>query len=328
SRRADLDAARGLAIILVVLGHLIARAHDAPPGYEGYLLAKSVIYDFHMPLFLYLSGLTFFLSSQLNPPHGYAHYVRSRSERLLIPFVLFGVVITVGKMLAQYVIFVDQPPKSLVQGVTAIFVGSSDSPVFSIWYMWVLFVYSVATPILWRMMNGYLFAIIPVLLIAPVFITAPQILYLDVVIRFAGFFLLGGLSARMFPQIFRLSPLYIPISLLGFAASLAIVHNAPPELRIVICGLASIPAIHAVLSLREWHQTDILAWLGRNSFVIYLLNTVFIGLTKGIVLRVAPVLIPFVPLTLGLLFAAGLLGPIYLRELGFKFWRPLYQLTR
>jgi fucose 4-O-acetylase-like acetyltransferase len=54
ARRLDLDRAKGLAIVLVVLGHVVAR--DQPPGVEWYEPFRYAIYRFHMPFFLYLSG--------------------------------------------------------------------------------------------------------------------------------------------------------------------------------------------------------------------------------------------------------------------------------
>ena len=54
ARRLDLYRAKGIAILLVVLGHIVAR--EQPPGVEWYEPFRYAIYRFHMPFFLYLSG--------------------------------------------------------------------------------------------------------------------------------------------------------------------------------------------------------------------------------------------------------------------------------
>ena len=59
-RLLGIDAARGLAILLVVIGHVVAR--DMPAGNEWYAQLKDTIYLFHMPLFMVLTGMTFALS--------------------------------------------------------------------------------------------------------------------------------------------------------------------------------------------------------------------------------------------------------------------------
>jgi len=54
-RLLDIDRATGIAIALVVLGHLApGRIYS---GAEWYYSLKSVIYTFHMPFFMYLSGV-------------------------------------------------------------------------------------------------------------------------------------------------------------------------------------------------------------------------------------------------------------------------------
>src|SRR4051794_39158365 len=60
SRVQYLDAARGLAIVLVVIGHVVAR--ELPEGNDWYGYLKEVIYRFHMPLFMVLTGMSFALS--------------------------------------------------------------------------------------------------------------------------------------------------------------------------------------------------------------------------------------------------------------------------
>lgn len=52
-----------LGIILVVIGHSF---HEHPEGYFGYnLFPIRLIYSFHMPLFLFVSGFLFIYSTNL-----------------------------------------------------------------------------------------------------------------------------------------------------------------------------------------------------------------------------------------------------------------------
>lgn len=70
-----LDNARGIGILLVVLGHAVA------PGY-----VRDLLYAFHMPLFFFLAGVTAAAAASAPWPrqvHRYAH-------SLLIPFAVFG----------------------------------------------------------------------------------------------------------------------------------------------------------------------------------------------------------------------------------------------
>lgn len=74
-----LDHARGLAIVLVVLGHALATADS-----EGRLY--STIYSFHMPLFFALSGF----AGGVKPQDDIAPTAWKLTRRLLFPFMFFG----------------------------------------------------------------------------------------------------------------------------------------------------------------------------------------------------------------------------------------------
>ncbi|MFD1953721.1 acyltransferase family protein [Paenibacillus thailandensis] len=76
-----IDVAKGLGIIAVVLGH------SNPDS-----TVSHYIYWFHMPLFFFLSGYTFKTISSGQELLG---WVKRRSKQLLIPYLSFGLVITV-----------------------------------------------------------------------------------------------------------------------------------------------------------------------------------------------------------------------------------------
>ena len=68
--------ARGIAIVLVLLGH------TCPPPYT-----TAFIYAFHMPLFFVLSGLFF----RVDEPFG--QLLRKKARTLLVPFVIYNLVL-------------------------------------------------------------------------------------------------------------------------------------------------------------------------------------------------------------------------------------------
>ena len=70
------DAARGIAMLLVILGHCIGSLND--PGYK-------FILSFHMPLFFFLSGYCSKKEEQFRP------YLKKKARELLVPQLLFGV---------------------------------------------------------------------------------------------------------------------------------------------------------------------------------------------------------------------------------------------
>lgn len=73
-RLTEVDIARGIGIVLVVIGHCI----------PDVLRIKQLIYLFHMPLFFFLSGYCF--RGQTEEP--ILHYILRKVKSLYIPFVL------------------------------------------------------------------------------------------------------------------------------------------------------------------------------------------------------------------------------------------------
>ena len=83
-----LDSARGVAILLVVFGHII----------EGATPLRQGIYAFHIPLFFILSGILLRLKPDLlSQPFG--RFARHRARQLLYPYLTFSAVVTVYALL-------------------------------------------------------------------------------------------------------------------------------------------------------------------------------------------------------------------------------------
>lgn len=82
-----ISIAQGIGITLVVLGHSLPEA-TANPGWLVWL--KSCIYSFHMPLFMFVSGYLFYLTSVGKPPfsaRGYLRFIGQKGRRLLVPYL-------------------------------------------------------------------------------------------------------------------------------------------------------------------------------------------------------------------------------------------------
>ena len=92
SRDRDLDCLKGVAIVTVVLGHTAQSA--AGPDFAQDL-AFRIIYSFHMPMFMFVAGMTMsfgLLPSSRDMPHHVASYIFKRAGRLLLPFFAWGLI--------------------------------------------------------------------------------------------------------------------------------------------------------------------------------------------------------------------------------------------
>jgi len=150
ARLTDLDRAKGIAILLVVFGHLVPQ--EDPTGVTWYDPLRIGIYLFHMPFFMYLSGyVTFWSGAASTAIARWPRLVLKRAQRLLLPFFGFGCFILAAKLVAVRIMHVDNVPGGLGAGLDSLLLHTAHSPAMSVWYIGVLFIYAIATPLLLRL---------------------------------------------------------------------------------------------------------------------------------------------------------------------------------
>jgi len=328
-RRGDIDRAKGLAILLVVFGHIVARAD--PAGVSWYEPLRRAVYAFHMPFFLYLSGMAaVYAGGIFLPPAAWGRFAAARARRLLTPFLVMGVLIVAGKCLAARVMFVDNVPAGFVSGLASLVWNTAESPALSIWYLFVLFVLSIAAPVLIWADRGRLRALLGAacLLYA---LPLPAYVYLDHVGRYALFFALGVWAAaagegwlRLVDRTWRLLGVFFAVCLAAIALFGA-AWPLPPELLFI--GALSMPVLHGLVRNSVLFSGPVFLFLGRYCFMIYLFNTMFIGLAKGVLLHAASWDgANFLPVAMTLMLA-GTLGPVALKRLVLRRSRILDRFT-
>ncbi len=83
-RESYLDIAKGIGIILVILGHMDI----------GFI--KNYFYSFHLPLFFVISGICFHLTDH------FLDYLKKKSMKCLIPYAVFGMLIVLVESKTGY----------------------------------------------------------------------------------------------------------------------------------------------------------------------------------------------------------------------------------
>ncbi len=136
TRIPELDIMKLVGIVLVVVGHvtrmftpqgLIPQADDT--GIMDIL--TKVIYSFHMPLFVFVSGMTFALiATRRGNYHNIISFMRKKTMRLMIPYFSFAILWVLPFMVG----FGFRDLKSyFINGICL----SLDSR--HLWYVWMLF---------------------------------------------------------------------------------------------------------------------------------------------------------------------------------------------
>lgn len=283
-RRLDLDALRGVAIFLVVVGHAVSR--EVPAGNEWYAVLKDLIYRFHMPLFMALTGITFGLS--LPAFRSWAEvrdYSWRRCVRLAVPYFAFGLLIIAGKLAASHVMHVDNLPSGSLDDVAELLLVPARSAAGFLWFIYVLAIYLLLLPAVLFVLRRRPLA----LFVASLGLAAlpwPEAFMLDRVMAYLPFFC-GGVLLCLRRDWWSPVPTAIGwTGVLLFCALLASAYTVATPHWLV--GAVSLPALLTLVQRLHEPVRRFWAMVGSHSMSIYLMNTILIGLAKGLMLKLHP----------------------------------------
>jgi len=305
ARDASVDALRGLAIILVVLGHAILDAgavlHGGPrmvnmgpfwiPLSTASSVPLSLLYSFHMPLFAFVSGLVMWSPRERPLRHG----ISSRARGLLVPYMAWFLIL--------YAInWSPHPAGGFGSALLDALVGRG-----GLWYLYALFVCTAVVLCLAKS-PGSRFALPASALVAVAFSTGwlfavPDVLYLSWVFWIYPFvvlgYLVGPLRAQVLdrrwlvaavglvaflPLFYLRYPVHVPrlqpinrISAMSGAASVVAGHVLPflAAMLPYACASAAVLALVGAYLGRGGWVIEAQAWLGRRSLGIYAMHGVF-----------------------------------------------------
>ena len=323
-RLSEIDTAKGIGIALVVLGHMVARDLK-PQGNDWWLVFHAHLYSFHMAFFFFLSGYVYFLQ----PPEQWAGRLRKTAARLVPAYLLFALIVYVAKLVVAQVLHVDRPVKDPLDELLFMISYPTESFAQFLWFIVTLLMIYALMVLLrgWVTRHlGWALAAFFVFHLLSVTDHVTKILALQQLARYTIFFLVAAAFHR-YPAAWKSA-----VSRFGawfVVAFIVALIVLPDDWLPTVAGLLSLPALMAIATwIDRWPALrEPLQFLGRNTLTIYLMNSLAMGLVRGIVLKawgwddwhflvVAPML------------AAGLLLPIVTQRLLFAHWAPTDRITR
>ena len=318
TRDISLDVAKGVGIILVVIGHAWRGLETAGMIGNAWLfrLVDQVIYNFHMPLFFLLSGMTF-QSWALRRPVGEAAF--SRVTRLLWPLVLWTYLFTAARLAAG------DAANTQLSGIESLFFFPLP-PRDHFWFLWALFLQHLVVLALIRFVTGPLSApawagLAALVVLGSSFTSVGLNAWTFGALTFAGAFLAGLALGQ---TTFRPSgPLAFLLAAAVFLILQAASFQIPASLLTtqVLGIILSLAALTMILILSRGPATGairLLAYLGAASMGIYLAHTIFSAGTRAVLGRFTPDLTAH--MILGTL--AGIIGPLLIYAVIRRVGRP------
>lgn len=282
-RLSDIDRAKGLAIMLVVIGHIVAKG-DRPSDAEWYDVLKRIIYCFHMHFFMFLSGIVYFYTYKpIVSLTQFVKYVRTKFMRVMPAYFLFAIAIWLGKFVSIQFIHVDNPAKSLNDFKTLLLYPTESFSTF-LWYIYVLFIFYLFVPVLNKLF--YEKIIITVLFaIILQFLPAPKIFALHYICRFFLFFILGVYVVAHYEKYTMLIDRYYYVFIFLFVITITIIVVFHFYSLATILSFLSLPTLHALVRRALVKNSNFLLTFGTYTLPIYLMNTISIGIIKAVILK-------------------------------------------
>lgn len=147
-----LSALQGFSMLLVVLGHVTLSNEFQDPAHPVAAALERIIYTFHMPLFIFISGWLFCLTC-LDKEISYKDAMRKKFLRLGVPFLAFTVVTIVIKLGLSH--FVKRPVDA--QELIDTFILFRSNPLGEMWFIIVLLILMLCFPVYkWLIKNNAL----------------------------------------------------------------------------------------------------------------------------------------------------------------------------
>lgn len=315
-----IDAARGIGIVLVVIGHALGGLIDSPFGRDaaGFRPAFLLIYSFHMPLFLVLAGL---LVPARVARGGAGAFLGGLLPALAWPYFLwsalqFSLIFALGSL-------VNRPADAFWPTLLAL----PWHPVSQFWFLYALFWMHVTAAII--LPRGGAAALIGLGIAAKL---AAALLPMPVGLRLVAnhmvWYALGVGLAGMAPG--RMVQVLLGGAAAGMAAVLAagqgghwfsVADGANSAalaghawaLAAIPAALAGIAGVLALAALPYVSASGLLAYVGRRTMAIFVLHIMCIAGTRIVLTRLDLVTDPWALLFLAI--CAGLAGPLLAEQL-------------
>jgi fucose 4-O-acetylase-like acetyltransferase len=318
SRGLSLDVAKGLGIILVVIGHAWRGLDSA--GMIGnpdlFRVIDTLIYNFHMPLFFLLSGMTFEAWALKRPTPEAAF---SRVTRLLWPLVLWSYLFAAARLAAG------DAANTQASGLGSLAFFPLP-PRDHFWFLWALFLQHLAVLALIRAVGRPLgtatwAALAVAVILASSFTPVGLNAWTFGALTYAGAFLTGlalgptGLPAKGALAFALAAAVFIGLQLASFHMPESLLTR---QVLGIVLSLAFLALVRVACLSGTGASLRLLAFLGVSSMGIYLAHTIFSAGIRAVLGRFTS------DLTLHMIAGTliGIIGPLIIYAIIRRVGRP------
>lgn len=261
-----IDVMRGIGIVIMCLGHSIARLDDP---------VNTFISIFHMPLFFFVSGMLFY-NKKLEK---FADFLKKKIFSLLVPQLVLTILIVAEQLLI-----------SVVKKDASIFLGIDILSIVLGWFLIVLFVVEIILYFVFKLIKKKLhIALITAVFLVGFLLCNHDIMYLQQILCATFFALLGYLLRPIIERFYEKNKGGYLLPLLFLVAILSHINTHPVGMYMNQYGNKFIFIIGAFLGIIAVADASFifkdfkpLQFFGKNSIIVYITHRLLLTITSSI----------------------------------------------
>jgi len=307
-----LDIAKGLAIIMVVVGHFFPSSSP-----HWYVLMRQVIYSFHMPLFLFISGFVYMYTWK---EQSYGSFLFSKVKRIVIPYFVVSLLFIFIKFIPQFFGIYVKNPVTLMSFVRIFYYPEA---AVSFWYLWALWWFYMITPLM-KSRWVRVVALVAAVAVSYIPLEVTGVFALDKVKEMYGYFMLGVVAADWREMLAPLKYMrsWVIYALWGLLVYVWLLHDIHMGFLLAVSGTSVVLRLAAdMVPIIEKGRCRWLESVSASSYMIYLLHPVFLAAVMAVLHEVRFPLSSdplFVPVAAAACFF-GTAGPMFVRKILSRF---------
>ena len=135
---------QGWSMLLVIIGHITLTNQFKDPAFPFSAFLEKIIYSFHMPLFMFISGYLFHLT-RINKNATYQSVIIDKLKRFGIPFSFFTSLTIILKLLLSHLM--KSPVILELNYFIDVFILFKTNPLGEMWFLVTLFILMLFYPL-------------------------------------------------------------------------------------------------------------------------------------------------------------------------------------
>lgn len=284
------DSAKGLGIILVVLGHT-----SLPQEIKTY------IYSFHMPLFFFLSGVVF------NEKKNFSAFLKGKLKGIVIPYFIISIITYIFWILVTRHIGANSAKISIFKPIIGMFYSTPAGTWLAhnvfIWFLTTLFVVEISFYFVNKLVNNKLLKIIILLLFSIIGYLYAGFSFrlpwgIDIAFTAIVFYGAGFLVKNYVVDNIRISkPYYLVVMVISLVLSVFTSQiNGYIDLSGLIYKNYFLLYISAFCGITFWillaklvAQSKVMKFIGKNSIVYFSFQGIALGICNALIVFIAKI---------------------------------------